>query len=440
MDKCPVHRIQHEVLRGMSMQVHVVTAGETLSTISNKYNVSPQHILNINQITSPGQLIAGRTLLIPARPAYIVKPGDTLWSIAKKYNVDYQQLLKQNPQLEGQMLYPGTVIRLPERRKSTIIVNGFLEPSSNTEDFEEAKSALTYLSVFQYKVTSDGDIVPPDNEEVLLHAVKNSRVRPFMVITNVDSEAFSADIAKNILSSTSVQNRLFENIVNQLKEKGFSGVNVDFEFLGTNTRQLNNRFLKRLTDRLHKENFKVAASLAPKLSGQQTGAWYEAHDYQTVGKIVDFVVLMTYEWGWSGGPPMAVSPMAQVRAVVNYARSVIPKNKIVMSIPLYGYDWTLPYTEGGEFAKALTTNQAYELAARYRAQIQYDVKAEAPFFHYTDENGKRHVVWFSDLRMMEAMFQLVNEYQLGGISFWNLAFRYPQVWPLITDYFNVKRA
>ncbi|MFC7392667.1 LysM peptidoglycan-binding domain-containing protein [Scopulibacillus cellulosilyticus] len=421
------------------MQVHVVSAGETISTISNKYHVSAQQILNLNQITNPNQLIAGRTLLIPVQPTYTVKPGDTLWSIAKKYNVDYQQLLNQNPQLEGQILYPGTVIKLPERKKPTIIVNGFLEPSPSAEHFEEAKSALTYLSIFQYKVTADGNIVPPKNEEVLLNAVKNSTAAPLMTITNIDSDEFSEDIAKKILSSTSVQNHLFENLVNQLKEKGFRGVNVDFEFLGTNARQPYNRFLKRLTDRLHKEKFKVATSLAPKLSGQQTGAWYEAHDYETSGKIVDFVILMTYEWGWSGGPPMAVSPISQVRAVVNYARSVIPKDKIVMSIPLYGYDWTLPYVEGGEFAKAVTTNQAYQIAAQYHAQIQYDVKSEAPFFYYNDENGKRHVVWFGDLRMMEAMFQMVNEYQLGGISFWNLAFRYPQVWPLITEYFNVKK-
>ena len=64
-------------------------------------------------------------------------------------------------------------------------------------------------------------------------------------------------------------------------------------------------------------------------------------------KQYDFVILMTYEWGWSGGPPMAVAPINSVRAVINYAVSVIPAKKIMMGMPLYGYDWELPYEPHG---------------------------------------------------------------------------------------------
>ena len=63
----------------------------------------------------------------------------------------------------------------------------------------------------------------------------------------------------------------------------------------------------------------VSTALAPKTSAAQVGAWYEAHDYRAHGEIVDFVIIMTYEWGWSGGPPMAVSPIPQVRQVYEFA-------------------------------------------------------------------------------------------------------------------------
>ena len=98
----------------------------------------------------------------------------------------------------------------------------------------------------------------------------------------------------------------------------------------------------------------------------------------------------------------------------------------------------MPYVEGGEFAKAVTFEQAISRARKYHASVEYDQKEQAPFFRYTDENGKHHIVYFEDLRTMDAMFKMVSDLNLHGISFWNLAFQFPPVWSLITDYFNVR--
>lgn len=123
----------------------------------------------------------------------------------------------------------------------------------------------------------------------------------------------------------------------------------------------------------------ISTALAPKTSADQPGQWYEAHDFKAHGEIVDFVVLMTYEWGYSGGPPMAVSPIGPVREVIEYALTEMPANKIMMGQNLYGYDWTLPYEPGGEYAKALSPNRAVALAYERNVPIQYDQEAQAPF-------------------------------------------------------------
>ena len=83
---------------------------------------------------------------------------------------------------------------------------------------------------------------------------------------------------------------------------------------------------------------------------------------KAIGEVVDFVVIMTYEWGYSGGPPMAVSPIGPVRKVLEYAVTEMTPNKIMMGQNLYGYDWTLPYKPGNPFAKALSPQQAIQLA------------------------------------------------------------------------------
>ena len=79
------------------------------------------------------------------------------------------------------------------------------------------------------------------------------------------------------------------------------------------------------------------------------------------GEIVDFVVIMTYEWGYSGGPAMAVSPIGPVRNVLEYAISEMPASKIMMGQNLYGYDWTLPFVQG-TIAKAVSPQQAIALS------------------------------------------------------------------------------
>lgn len=422
------------------MQIHVVSPGESIYEIGRRYGVSPDNIVTLNNLNNPNQLVVGETLLIPTKNKYTVQPGDSLYSIAERFKVDLQDLIKANPRLSAGQLQPGEIVNIPRREKQKIIVNGYLEPHEGVVDrFKEAAKGLTYLTVFSYHVQKNGDLTPPDSSETdLLQAVKATNVMPLMAISNISEGGFDRDIASAIFKSTEAQNRLINNVLRIMKEKGYRGLNIDFEFLGSNTRRAYNRFIEKITNRLHAEKFIVSTALAPKTSGEQVGEWYEAHDYQFHGKTVDFVILMTYEWGWSGGPPMPVSPITQVRRVVNYARSVMPSRKIVMSVPLYGYDWTLPYVEGGEFAKAVTFQQAISRARKYNARVEFDQKEAAPFFRYTDENGKHHIVYFEDLRTMDAMFKMASDLNLRGISFWNLAFRFPPVWSLISDFFDVK--
>ena len=146
---------------------------------------------------------------------------------------------------------------------------------------------------------------------------------------------------------------------------------------------------------------------------------------------------MTYEWGYSGGPPMPVSPIGPVREVLTYAISEMPSSKIMMGQNLYGYDWTLPYEPGGEYARAISPQEAIALAARENVPIQYDYEAQAPHFDYVDDQGRSHKVWFEDARSIQAKFDLLKELNLRGISYWKLGLSFPQNWLLIQDNFNV---
>ena len=147
---------------------------------------------------------------------------------------------------------------------------------------------------------------------------------------------------------------------------------------------------------------------------------------------------MTYEWGYTYGPPMAVAPLPNVRAVVEYALTEIPAEKLWLGIPSYGYDWPLPFRQGESRAASLSPQYAVELAGRYGVAIQYDARAQAPWFRYIDPEGIEHEVWFEDARSIRAKLELVPEYGLSGAGYWNLMRPFPQNWPLLDSLFTIQ--
>jgi len=136
---------------------------------------------------------------------------------------------------------------------------------------------------------------------------------------------------------------------------------------------------------------------------------------------------------------MAVAPINEVRKVINYAVSVIPRKKIMMGIPLYGYDWTLPYLPKGEFAESIGCLEAVVRAANEGAIIKFDIKAQSPYYNYFDKAQAEHVVWFEDARSIRAKFLLANEYALRGVSYWSLGKAFPQNWYMLDDMFKITK-
>ncbi|AIQ26993.1 spore gernimation protein [Paenibacillus sp. FSL P4-0081] len=425
------------------MQIHVVQPGQTLYGIADAYGVNMDTITEANQLSAPERLVIGQTLVIPIVGQYYwVQQGDSFYSIAKRFGLKASDLAEVNGLTLNQPLQAGFRLYIPPVPRRQAEVNAYIEPRgeavSQALQNAAAKAApeLTYLAPFSFRIKRDGSLQAPPLDNLASIAAQN-RVTLMLVVTNLEDAQFSSELGRIILNDVAVQDRLLENIVTEAKRLNFRDIHFDLEFLRPEDREAYNAFLRKAADIIHKEGFLLSTALAPKTSASQTGAWYTAHDYKVHGKVADFVIIMTYEWGYSGGPPMAVSPIGPVRQVLTYAASEIPPGKIMMGQNLYGYDWTLPYVAGGEYAKALSPQAAIDLARNRNAAIQYDYKAQAPHFDYTDDAGRQHKVWFEDARSIQAKFDLIKELGLRGISYWKLGLPFPQNWLLIEDNFNV---
>ncbi|MDF2532965.1 MAG: putative glycosyl hydrolase, partial [Clostridia bacterium] len=296
---------------------------------------------------------------------------------------------------------------------------------------------LTYLSIFSYEVNADGSL-KPINDQPLIDAARAAGVAPLMVITNLSESGFNSDLARTILTNTTVQDTLINNVIENLRSKRYYGLDIDFEYIYPENREDYNNFLRKVVNRLRPLGYSVTTALAPKTSADQKGLLYEAHDYPVHGALADHVILMTYEWGYTFGPPLAVAPINEIRKVLNYAVTAIPRNKIFMGIPNYGYDWTLPYVQGSR-AETLSNTQAVDLALRENAAIQYNEVSQAPYFNYYDDNKKQHVVWFEDARSIEAKLNLADEYDLGGVSYWTIGRYFPQNWLVLNSMYDIAK-
>lgn len=426
----------------MFMDIHVVRPGESVYTIANQYGVSWQKIVSDNELQSPNQLVPGQTLVIlQGNRQHVVRRGESLFLIAMEYQIRISDILRANPQITDPSRFTiGQVINIPERQINfgPIMVNGYAFPNINMDVLRKTLPHLTFLSIFSYQVNSDGSLDTIDDLP-LIQAARSARVAPLMVITNIGEDGgFDSDLASTILNSDSLQDTLINNVIRIMQEKNYSGLDIDFEYVYPSDRENYNNFLRKVVARLRPMGFSITTALAPKISAEQEGTLYEAHDYPVHGELADHVILMTYEWGYTYSPPMAVAPINEVRRVLNYAVTAIPRDKIFMGIPNYGYNWTLPFEEGTA-AETITNVGAVNLAYRVGAYISYDPIAQAPFFRYYDENGREHEVWFEDARSILAKFTLANEFRVGGLSYWTINSYFPQNWLILNSVFDVMK-
>ena len=375
---------------------------------------------------------------------YVVKSGDSLYSIANRFNVNAANLATLNELEDPDVLVIGQTLVIPgapDPSRPTIESNAYVEwyterpAQSLLDEVKKRGPLLTYMMPFSYDVKRDGSLTPL-NWNGLEQIAADENIIAAIVISNIEDGAFSDTLAQAIFADPAIQDKLIQNILAEAKAKNAKDIHVDFEYLRKEDRQAYVDFLKKLKEAA--KGLALSVALAPKTSATQVGKWYEGHDYKQIGEVADFVVIMTYEWGYSGGPPMAVSPIGPVREVLTYALTEIPGNKIMMGQNLYGYDWTLPFKVGNPNARALSPKQAIELARERNAAISYDTKSQAPYFNYWLD-GKEHVVWFEDARSIDAKFQLIKELGLRGISYWHIGFPFPQNWLLLNELFQVKK-
>ena len=433
------------------MVIHTVKEGQTVTSIAREYGVPVSRIITDNFLSDPGKLTVGEDIVIRfPTVSYTVRGGDSLSGIAEAYGVTINSLYRNNPFLGGvPTIVPGqilTVIGEEPVFDNPVSLNGYVYPFIDRSVLRRTLPYLSYLSIFTYGIRNDGTLISPsgDDEELINISGEYGTV-PLLMLTSLTEEGvFSNELVSRILNDTELGNRVIENIIEILESRAYGGIDVDFEYIGSEGKDAYVSFLKRLSDGLD-GRFKLFVSLAPKVRSDQPGILYEGHDYEAIGEIADKTLVMTYEWGYTFGPPNAVSPVPEVRRVLDYAVSEISNRKILSGIPNYGYDWPLPYIRGSTKAKTLTNSEAVDLATDKQVDIKYNEVKAAPYFNYFDRptsfnDAVEHVVWFENARTCDALLRFIPEYGLSGAGVWNIMNYFPALWLTANSLFRIEKA
>lgn len=405
------------------MLIHTVESGETLYSIAGRYGVDASVLGFDNDIADPLRLPVGQPIAVVfPTVTHAVRGGETLFSIAELYGVTPNHIYERNLFLNGlPNINIGQTLYIQTEREvlGSFATGGYAYPFVSESLLRRALPFMKALMPFTYGFRTDGSLVPLDDTAMISAASDYGTEAVMHISTLTDGDNFSVELASTLFESAELQSRLIDSIIANMQAKGYTALDVDFEFLGSENAESYAEFIALCRERLHSYGYGVMTALAPKTSDNQQGALYEGHDYALLGEAADAVLLMTYEWGYTYGPPMAVSPITPLGEVVDYALTRIPAEKILLGISNYGYDFTLPYIQGVSRATSVSTKRAFTIASENGAEIFFDTEAQAPYFDYTLD-GAMHRVWFEDVRSISARLRLMAEKRLRGALWWNL--------------------
>jgi len=373
---------------------------------------------------------------------YIVKCHDTVESIAEEYGITTESIIFNNqipspyPLTTGQALLLST--KSGTETRPDLFSNGYAYPSISNYVLWQSFPFLAGLSVISYSFTHNGHLVPPGyGESRMIAAAKQNDTMPLLTLTTEQNNASNNFLSSAVLNNPRIQSVLIDELMQVMSEKKYSGINIDFHDIEAEDKLLFADFVWNVRQSLNPLGYLVSVALPPKLSDYQSGASVRGYDFGLLGEAADHLVLMAYEFGCSASGPMAIAPINRVRSAVEYAVSRIPAEKIRLGIPNYGFDWSLPHISGISQARVIGNIDAAHLAITHQSEIHFDETSMSPFFFYT-EFDTEHIVWFEDVRSLNAKFDLVCNHELNGVGYWQIDPLFRASFLLLDDRFIIQ--
>lgn len=288
----------------------------------------------------------------------------------------------------------------------------------DSPEFKANAGLFTDVAFRWFETNGSGDLFYEyqDNYDEILAFAKSKGIKCHASVVLMDKTALH-----ELLSNQQNRANLVTNLVKQVNNNGYDGVNIDFEFIPADDKGLFNTFLRELKTGLG-PNKTLSAAVFARTSYNK---WPIGYDYEQIGQIADLVVVMAYDYSYKTSAAGPVAPLGWVKDVVAYMTDIIPSNKIILGVPTYGYDWA-----SGLTTATVTLNKLNTIRQNYQVTEHFDTESASPCYTYTDNNGAYHQIWLENETSLTAKMKVMTDNHLAGISFWRIGNGF-------TDLYNV---
>lgn len=325
---------------------------------------------------------------------------------------------------------------------SPIVLGYYMHTPTSDRVLHAQADALTAISPWTWQIRPDGSLAddfPLAGTAAALSFAGRKGIETHALVHNVQGGTFDAGLAQRILSSPDLRARVIDEIMERAQEWRVTGIHIDFENVPAEARDDLTRFAGELAARLKPAGLQVSMAV-PASTKETASAWARGYDYGALAQHLDFMVVMTYDQHWRGGPPGPVAGIDWVNDVVDYLlEEGVPREKLVLGLAGYGYDWSV-HQVGSQWAQAITYSQAMSRLQEAQrrnphVQLQWDEKAQVPFFTYDDR-----IVYFENRDSLSHKLELARNRGLGGVALWRIGQEDPALWPLLQGYFGTAAA
>lgn len=303
-------------------------------------------------------------------------------------------------------------------------VLGFL-PYWEVGSFSPDYSRLTTVAYFALTVGSGGTISHAGYGWSTLHdralvsdvtTAHRARDRVLLtVFSDTDSVLHSFAAAPQRASAV-----LASQLVPLLKSLGFDGVDLDLEGTNGADRAGFTTFVGALSARLRTAD----PTWSIVLNTYTTSAFDPAgfFDVKALARYVDEFFVMAYEMQDPSVPsptaPLANSPQSDAVAVAEYA-AVVPPSKVLLGIPLYGYDYPTRTTGSSEYLTGPPVAVTYSDVVSAGHAAKWDPLTDTAWTRFR-RGTTWHVTYFDDPVSIALKTALASEFRCAGVGVWEL--------------------
>lgn len=302
----------------------------------------------------------------------------------------------------------------------------------NVENVEYIEGVNVISPTWFSIVDENGNIMDKGNREYVVK-YKELGYEIWPLINN----NFDPDLTRALLSSSESRERLIENIARIYISYGVDGINLDFENIYMNDRDLLTQFVRELYPVFKEKGMTVTMDVTP-ISVSEN--WSRCYDRRRLSETLDYIMLMAYDQHWASSP--VAGSVAQYSWVEDSVRNVleeVPNEKLILGVPFYTRLWTVKNTEEGDkvSSQVLSMDEAKKFIEGNNIELIWDDES-GQYFGEVTKDGITYKIWMEDEESLQMKSSLINKYDLAGIASWRKGFEKEEVWPVLSNsiYFN----